>query len=241
MVQLIPWVLREKLSGDVVYEDTARREEQVTRGCGLEPGDVVSIRFRSLNPATADGQPLPGGGEREIERLLDLQVMLAAYTAVPHFVPAAEAFDAATGLPPEPGAQLRLTAEAVMLFHDGISLPAVIADDKALHTHATAHFDAAHDTLFDGSPLVMGGVVLAHPDDGTEQALLFNPLVGWLIIADRMHDGRYAWAMHPVRRLDANLGPAARVLRNYAALNALEGWDTPPRIPGQATKPSGLA
>jgi hypothetical protein len=60
----------------------------------------------------------------------------------------------------------------------------------------------------------MGGVILARPDDGTEQALLFDPLVGWLIIANRMHDGRYAWAMRPVRRLDVNPGPAARVLRN---------------------------
>lgn len=234
LVQLIPWVLREKLAGDVVYEDAARREEQVTRGRGLEPGDAASIRFRSTNPATADGQPLQPGREREVERFLDLQAMLAAYTASPHFVPAAEAFDAATGLPPEPGAQLRLTAEAVMVFHDGVPLPAVIADDEALHAHAAAHFGADHDTLFDGSPLIMGGVILAGPDDGTEQALLFDPLVGWLIIANRMRDGRYAWALHPVRRLDTNPGPAARVLRNYAALNALEGWDTPPPIPGQA-------
>jgi hypothetical protein len=237
LIQLIPWALREKLSGDVIYEDTAQREEQVTSGRALEPGDAASIRFRSLNPATADGQPLPPGREPEVERFLDLQVMLAAYTAAPYFVPAAEAFDAATGLPPEPGAQLRLTAEAVV-FHDGVPLPAVIADDDALHAHAAAHFDTVHDTLFDGSPLVMGGVVLAHPDDNTDQALQFDPLVGWLIIANRMHDGRYAWAMHPVYRLDTNSGPAARVLRNYAALNALEGWDTPPRVPGQA-RPSG--
>ncbi|WP_394426343.1 hypothetical protein [Streptomyces sp. SGAir0957] len=234
LVRLIPWVLREKLSGDVFYEDTARREEQVTSGHGLEPGDAASIRFRSTNPATADGQPLPPGRESEVERFLDLQAMLAAYTATPHFVPASEAFDAATGLPPEPEAQLRLTAEAVMVFHDGVPLPTVIADDEALHAHAAARFDTVHDTLFDGSPLVMGGVVLALPDDGTDQALLFNPLVGWLIIANRLHDGRYAWALHPVHRLDTNPGPAARVLRNYAGLNALERWDTPPRIPGQA-------
>ncbi|MFF8786688.1 hypothetical protein [Streptomyces sp. NPDC015125] len=204
LVRLIPWVLREKLAGDVIYEDTAGREEQVTRGHGLEPGDAASIRFRSTNPATADGQPLPGR-EREVERFLDLQMMLAAYTATPHFVPAAEAFDAATGLPPEREAQLRLTAEAVLVFHDGVPLPAVIADDEALHAHAAAHFGAGHD-----------------------------PLLGWLIIANLLHDGHYAWAMHPVRRLDANPGPAARVLRTYAALNALEGWDTPPPVPGQA-------
>ncbi|MCL3999036.1 hypothetical protein M4438_37060, partial [Streptomyces lavenduligriseus] len=234
LVRLIPWVLGEKLAGDVLYEDIARREEQVTSGHGLEPGDAASLRFRSTNPATADGQPLPPGREREVERFLDLQMMLAAYTAQPHFVPAAEAFDAATGLPPEPKARLRLTAEAVMVFHDGVPLPAVIADDEALHAHATAHFDAGHDTLFDGHPLVMGGVLLAHPDDGTDTALLLNPLLGWLIIANRMHDGRYAWAMHPVHQLDTNPGAAARVLRNYAALNALENWDTPPPIPGRA-------
>jgi hypothetical protein len=233
LVQLIPWALREKLASDVIYEDTARREEQVTRGHDLEPGDAASIRFRSTNPATADGKPLPPGREREVERFLDLQAMLALYTATPHFVPPAGAFDAATGLPPEPGTQLKLTAEAVMVFHDGVPLPAVIADDEALHAHATAHFDADHDTLFDGGPLVMGGVILARPDDETDQALLLNPLIGWLIIANRIN-GQYAWAPHPVHRLDTNPGPAARVLRNYAALNALENWDTPPRIPGQA-------
>ncbi|MFD6469641.1 hypothetical protein [Streptomyces goshikiensis] len=233
LVQLIPWALREKLSGDVLYEDTARRKEQVLLARGLEPGDAASIRFRSTNPATAHGQPLPPGQEREVERFLDLQMMLAAYTAAPYWVPACEAFDAATGLPPETGAQLRLTAEAVMVFHDGVPLPAVIADDEDLHAHATAHFGAGHNTLFGGEPLVMGGVLLAHPEDGTDTALLLNPLLGWLIIANRIN-GQYAWAMHPVHRLDTNPGPAARVLRNYAALNALEEWDTPPPIPGQA-------
>ncbi|MFJ6838732.1 hypothetical protein [Streptomyces sp. NPDC091209] len=101
--------------------------------------------------------------------------MLAIYTAAPHFVPPAGVFDAATGLPPEPGSQLKLTAEAVMVFHGGVPLPAVIADDEALHAHATAHVDADHDTLFGGGPLVMGCVILARPDDGTDHALLFNP------------------------------------------------------------------
>ncbi|MEO3976948.1 hypothetical protein AAFN69_24175 [Streptomyces sp. CAU 1734] len=237
LVQLIPWALREKLAGDVIYEDTARREEQVVRGHGLEPGDAASIRFRSTNPAAADGQPLPPGREREVERFLELQAMLAAYTATPYFVPASGAFDAATGLPPEPGAPLRLTAEAVLVFHDGVPLPAVIADDEALHAHAADRFGAEHDTLFDGGPLVMGGVVLARPDDGTDTALLFNPALGWLIIANCIN-GQYAWAMHPVHRLDTNPGPAARVLRTYAALNALEDWDTPPPVPGRA-RPSG--
>ncbi|MFF4534256.1 hypothetical protein ACFY1P_33915 [Streptomyces sp. NPDC001407] len=57
LIRLIPWALRERLSGDVIYEDIARREEQVTSGRGLEPGDAASIRYRSLNPATADGKP----------------------------------------------------------------------------------------------------------------------------------------------------------------------------------------
>ncbi|MEU8762705.1 hypothetical protein [Streptomyces sp. NPDC048659] len=217
----------------MIYEDIARREEHATRGHGLEPGDAASIRFRSLNPATADGQPLQGGREREAERFLDLQMMLAVYTAAPYFVPASEAFDAATGLRPETGARLRLTAETVMVFHDGVPLPAVIADDGDLHAHATAHYGAGHDTLFDGEPLVMGGVLLAHPDDGSDTALLLDPLQGWLVVANRVN-GQYAWAMHPVHRLDANPGPAARVLRNYAALNVLEDWDTPPPVPGQA-------
>lgn len=238
LIWLIPWVLREKQADDVVYEDTARRKDQVTTGHGLEPGDAASIRFRSLTPAAATGQPLAPGREREAQRFLELQTMLATYTASPHFVPAFEAFDVTTGLPPEPEAQIRLTAEAVMVFHDGVPLPAVIADDEDLHAHATAHFETDHDTLFDGSPLVMGGVVLARPDDGTDHALLFNPLVGWLIIANRMHDGQYAWAMHSIHRLHTNPSPAARVLRNYAALNALEGWETPPRLPGRA-RPSG--
>ncbi|GLF98035.1 hypothetical protein [Streptomyces yaizuensis] len=234
LVRLIPWVLREKVAGDVVYEDAARHEDQVTRGHGLEPGDAASIRFRSTNPATTDGQPLPPGGEREAERFLELQAILAVYTAAPYFMPACEAFDAVTGLPPEPGASLRLTAEAVLVFHDGVPLPAVIADDEALHAHAAGRFGAGHDTLFEGHPLIMGGVLLAHPDDDTGTALLLNPALGWLIIANRMHDGRYAWAMHAVHRLDTNPGPAARVLRNYAALNALENWDTPPPVPGRA-------
>ncbi|MFC8704897.1 hypothetical protein ACFUIV_22300 [Streptomyces anulatus] len=136
LVRLIPWVLREKLSGDVFYEDTHQREEQVVRARGLEPGDAASIRYRSTNPATADGQPLQKGWAHEIERFLDLQTMLAAYTAAPYWVPGSEAFDAATGLPPETGARLRLTAEAVMIFHDGVPLPAVIADDEDLHAHA---------------------------------------------------------------------------------------------------------
>jgi hypothetical protein len=238
LVRLVPWVLRDKVAGDVMYEGTARRAPQVTSGRGLEQGDAASLRFRSLNSQTADGAPLPTGvREREVERFLELRAMLAMYTAAPHFVPPAGAFDAATGLPPEPGAQLRLTSEAVLIFHDGIPLPAVLADDDALNAHAASHFGAEHDGLFAGGPLVMGGIVLAHPDDGTEEALLLNPLVGWLVIANRIH-GEYAWAMHAVHRLDTNPGPAARVLRNYAALNALEGWDTPPRIPGQA-RPRG--
>lgn len=60
LVRLIPWVLREKLAGDVFYEDVHRREEQVVLARGLEPGDAASIRYRSTNPATADGQPLQG-------------------------------------------------------------------------------------------------------------------------------------------------------------------------------------
>ncbi|MEV7892392.1 hypothetical protein ACWD3I_24895 [Streptomyces sp. NPDC002817] len=234
LVRLIPWVLREKIAGDTAYEDAARREEQVTSGHGLQPGDAASLRFRSTSPPVAQGRPPGPGREEEVARFLELQALMAMYTATPHFVPSHSAFDAATGLPPEPGARLRLTSEAVLVFHDGVPLPAVIADDEALHAHATAHFGADHDMLFGASPLVMGGVVLARPDDGSDQALLFDPLVGWLIIAHRAHNGRYAWAMHLVDQLDANPGPAARVLRNYAALNALEGWDTPPRIPGQA-------
>ncbi|MER0477422.1 hypothetical protein ABR737_03455 [Streptomyces sp. Edi2] len=234
LVRLIPWVLREKLAGDVLYEDTAQREEQVVLGHGLEPGDAASVRFRSTNPVAVEGELLQPGREREVERFVDLQMMLAAYTAQPYFVPASEAFDAVTGLPPEPEAQLRLTGEAVMVFHDGVPLPAVTADDEDLHAHVAAHFGAGPDAFFGGSPLVMGGVLLAHPDDGTDAALMFNPLLGWLIIAKIMHDGRYAWSMHPVHRLDTNPGPAARVLRNYAALNALEDWDTPPPIPGRA-------
>ncbi|MFD3422632.1 hypothetical protein [Streptomyces decoyicus] len=50
-------------------------------------------------------------------------------------------------------------------FHDGVPLPAVIADDGPPPRPRPAHFGAGHDTLFDGSPLIMGGVLLAHPDD----------------------------------------------------------------------------
>ncbi|MFD7859037.1 hypothetical protein ACFV6B_32850 [Streptomyces microflavus] len=229
LVRIIPWVLREKLVGNVFYEDVHQREEKVVLGHGLEPGDAASIRYRSAKPTTVDGQPLQTAPQHEVERFLDLQTMLAAYTAAPYWVPAGDAFDAATGLTPEIGAQLRPTAEAVMVFHDGVPLSAVIADDEVL-AHATVHFSAGHDSLFDGEPLVMGGVVLAHPDDGTDTALLLNPLLGWLIIANRIN-GQYAWAMYPVHRLDTNPGPAARLLRNYAALNALEDWDTHPAQP----------
>ncbi|MBM7167742.1 hypothetical protein JQK87_04825 [Streptomyces sp. G44] len=170
-------------------------------------------------------------------RFFELRAILAMYTASPHFIPRQAAFDAATGLPPEREVRLQLTSEAVLIFHDGIPLPAVISDDDALHTHAAQYFDTPHRTIFGGGPLVMGGVLLAHPDDGSDQALQFNPLIGWLIVA-RRDNYQYVWAMHTVRRLNCNAGPAARVLRNYAAINALEGWDTPSRIPGQA-RPSG--
>ncbi|MGW0886089.1 hypothetical protein [Streptomyces sp. NPDC002671] len=86
-----------------------RARRQVTSGHGLEPGDATCLRFRSLNPQTADGQPLPPGPrEREVERFLELQAMLAMYTAVPHFVPPDGAFDAATG----PAARARGAAAA---------------------------------------------------------------------------------------------------------------------------------
>lgn len=238
LVRLIPWVLEGKIVGDTIYEDAAQRREQVTSGHGLQPGDAASLRFRSTSSRVAQGTSPDPGGENEIARCFELLELMAMYSAQPHFIPAHSAFDAVTGLPPEPGAQLRLTAEAVLVFHDGVPLPAVIADDETLHAHATAHFGADDDHLFGASPLVMGGVLLARPDDGSDQSLLLDPLIGWLIIAHRAQNGRYTWAMHMVGQLDTNPGPAARVLRNYAAMNSLEGWDTPPRVPGQA-RPTG--
>ncbi|MBM7167741.1 hypothetical protein JQK87_04820 [Streptomyces sp. G44] len=41
LISLIPWVLQDKVAGDVAYEDIARRREQVARGHGLEPGDAA--------------------------------------------------------------------------------------------------------------------------------------------------------------------------------------------------------
>jgi hypothetical protein len=40
-------VLRDKLAGDVIYQDAAGARRQVTSGYGLEPGDAAFLRFRS--------------------------------------------------------------------------------------------------------------------------------------------------------------------------------------------------
>ncbi|MCL3999180.1 hypothetical protein M4438_37810, partial [Streptomyces lavenduligriseus] len=128
-----------------------------------------------------------------------------------------------------------------LVFHDGIPLPAVTADDAALHAHATARFsvmtDGAGDPLFDREPLIVGGVLTGHPDDGTDDGHLLDKDLGWLLMARRADDGTHHFFQMPVTHLE-NTGPAARILRNYAALLALEGWDVPPPMPGRA-RPNG--
>ncbi|MFG3429716.1 hypothetical protein [Streptomyces californicus] len=110
------------------------------------------------------------------------------------------------------------------------------ADDAALHAHATVRFSAmtgADDPFFDREPLIVGGLLMGHPADGTDDDHLLDEDLGWLVIARRADDGTNHFSQTPVTHLQ-NTGPAARILRNYAALLALEGWDIPPPMPGRA-------
>lgn len=186
----------------------------------------------ALNPHAAED--IEGGA---LTRVYLLMALMATYTAWPHFIPAPAAFDAATGLPPELEAELRLPAETVLVFHDGIPLPAVTADDATLHAHATARFsamtDGSGDLFFDREPLIVGGLLMGRPGDGADDDNLLDEDLGWLMIARRADDGTNHDSQIPVTHLE-NTGPAARILRNYAALLALEGWDVPPPMPGRA-------
>ncbi|MFI1312512.1 hypothetical protein ACH4TS_20560 [Streptomyces albidoflavus] len=242
LLELVPWLLRHKVADDRAYETDSGRAPQVTAARGLEPGDAALVRHRCVSPDAlnppASAEDIKGDALTQVYLLMAL---MATYTASPHFIPAPAAFDAATGLPPEPEAELRLPAETVLVFHDGIPLPAVTADDAALHAHATARFsaitDGPGDLLFDRKPLIVGGVLMGHPDDGTEGDHLLDEDLGWLMIARRKDDGTHHFFQTPVTHLK-NTGPAARILRNYAALLALEGWDAPPPMPGRA-RPGG--
>ncbi len=241
LLQLVPWLLRHKVAEDRAYETDSGRALQVTGAQGLEAGDAALVRHRCVSPAAlnpASAGDIEGGA---LTRVCLLMTLMATYTAVPHFIPASAAFDAATGLPPEPETELRLPAETVRVFHDGIPLPAVTADDAALQAHASARFSAVSDgpvdPLFDREPLIVGGVLMGHPDDGTEGDHLLDEDLGWLMIARREDDGTHHFFQMPVTHLE-NTGPAARILRNYAALLALEGWDVPPPMPGR-TRPGG--
>ncbi|MFF7098106.1 hypothetical protein ACFY9A_37830 [Streptomyces rubradiris] len=242
LLQLVPWLLRHKVAEDRAYETDSGRAPQVTTARGLEPGDAALLRHRSVSPAALNppalAEDIQGGALTQVYLLMSL---MATYTAWPHFIPASAAFDAATGLPPEPEAELRLPAETVLVFHDGIPLPAVTADDADLHAHATARFsamtDGAGDPLFTREPLIVGGVLMGHPDGGTEGDHLLNEELGWLLMARRADDGTNHFFQMPVTHLE-NTAPAARILRNYAGLLALEGWDVPPPMPGRA-RPNG--
>ncbi|MET8605546.1 hypothetical protein ABZV92_18590 [Streptomyces rubiginosohelvolus] len=236
LLQLVPRLLRHKIADDRAYEADSGRAAQVTAAQGLEPGDAAILRHRSVSPAALNpcaAEDIEGGALTQVYLLMAL---MATYTASPHFIPAPAAFDAATGLPPEPEAELRLPAETVLLFHDGIPLPAVTADDAALHAHATVSFSAMNgvdDSFFDREPLIVGGLLMGHPGDGTDDDHLLDEDLGWLMIARRADDGTNLFSQTPVTHLE-NTGPAARILRNYAALLALEGWDVPPPMPGRA-------
>ncbi|NEA20195.1 hypothetical protein [Streptomyces halstedii] len=238
LLQLVPSLLRRKVADDRAHETDSGRTLQVTAAQGFEPGDAAPLRRRSVSPAALNphalGEDIEGGALTQVYLLMAL---MATYTAWPHFIPAAAAFDAATGLPPEPEAELRLPAETAMVFHDGIPLPAVTADDDALHAHATARFstmsDGAGDPFFDREPLIVGGVLMGHPGDGTGDDHILDEDLGWLMIARRTDDGTHHFSQIPVTHLQ-DPGPAARILRNYAALLALEGWDIPPPMPGRA-------
>ncbi|MBK3547974.1 hypothetical protein, partial [Streptomyces sp. MBT60] len=236
LLQLVPRVLRHKVTDDRAYEADSGRTSPVTAAQELEPGDAAILRHRSVSPAALNphtAEDIEGGALTQVYLLMAL---MATYTAWPHFIPAPAAFDAATGLPPEPEAELRLPAESVLVFHDGIPLPAVTADDAALHAHATARFSAMTaegDPFFDREPLIVGGVLMGHPGNGTGGDHLLDEDLGWLMIARRADDGTQHFSQMPVTHLE-NPGPAARILRNYAALLALEGWDVPPPMPGRA-------
>ncbi|MFG3429715.1 hypothetical protein [Streptomyces californicus] len=120
LLQLVPRLLRHKIADDRAYEADSGRAAQVTAAQGLEPGDAAILRHRSVSPAALNphaAEDIEGGVLTQVYLLMAL---MATYTASPHFIPAPAAFDAATGLPPEPEAELRLPAETVLLFHDGI-------------------------------------------------------------------------------------------------------------------------
>ncbi|MEU9348964.1 hypothetical protein AB0D74_47980 [Streptomyces sp. NPDC048278] len=242
LLEFIPWLLRHNVLDDLAYEADSGRAYQVDTAQGFEPGDAALLRVRCVSPAALNAHPLHEDIEdAALTRVHEMLALMATYTAVTHFIPATAAFDAATGLPPEPQTELRLPAETVFVFHDGIPLPAVTTDDAALHAHVTARFDITPDTenltVFDGNPLIVGGVLMGHPDDGTDQAHLLDQDLGWLIIAQRADHGKRHFFLAPITHLE-NAGPAARTLRNYAALLALEGWDVPPPLPGRA-RPAG--
>ncbi|MCL3999179.1 hypothetical protein, partial [Streptomyces lavenduligriseus] len=157
LLQLVPWLLRHKLADDRAYEADSGRNPCIAAAQGLEPGDAAILRHRCVSPAALNPHAFCEGIEGgTLSQVYLLMALMATYTAWPHFIPAPAAFDAATGLPPEPEAELRLPAETALVFHDGIPLPAVTADDAALHAHATARFsvmtDGAGDPLFDREP-----------------------------------------------------------------------------------------
>jgi hypothetical protein len=66
---------------------------------------------------------------------------------------------------------------------------------------------------------------------------VYRPLsVGYIILARRADDGYYSW-----RPISVPLGahPAGRILYNYAALLAWEGWTAPPKPPARGRPGSG--
>ncbi|MFD7552483.1 hypothetical protein [Streptomyces sp. NPDC059816] len=235
VLELIPWLLRHDFADDRAYEADTGRGNLVGRARNLAPGDAALLRSWSVSPEAMSGRPLRGDSKDEaVTRVHQMLALMAAYTAWPHFIPAAAAFDAATGLPPGPDAELRLPAEAALVFHDGIPLPAVTADDATLHAHIAAMAsDAERVTFFDRNPLIVGGLLLGHPDDDTDDTYLLDQDQGWLIITVRADDGQNEFTLLPVTHLERS-SPAARVLSNYAALLSLQGWDVPPPLPGRA-------
>ncbi|MFI8932612.1 hypothetical protein ACIG3E_33740 [Streptomyces sp. NPDC053474] len=235
VLELVPWLLRHDFADDRAYETVTDRGSLVRTAQHLQPGDAAVIRYRSVSPEAMSGRPLRGGSEDEaVARVHQVLALMAAYTAWPHFIPAPAAFDAATGLPPDPGTELRLPAESVLVFHDGIPLPAVTADDATLHAHVTAMASAGAEkaALFGRSLLIVGGLLLGCPDD-TGDTYVLDPDQGWLIVSVHADHGPNQFGLVPVTHLERS-SPAARILRNYSALLGLEGWDVPPPVPGRA-------
>ncbi|MFE3687617.1 hypothetical protein ACFXPM_30910 [Streptomyces sp. NPDC059095] len=235
VLELIPWLLRHDFADDRAYEAATGRGSLARTAQQLRPGDAALIRYQSVSPDAMSGQPPHSDTEDEaVTRVHQALALMAAYTAWPHFIPAPAAFDAATGLPPGPGTELRLPAETALVFHDGIPLPAVTADDEALHAHVTAMAaGAGKAAFFDRNPLIVGGLLMGCPDDDTDNTYLLDQEQGWLIVAVNSDDAPNQLGLMPVTHLERP-SPAARILRNYAALLGLEGWDVPPPVPGRA-------